>query len=167
MGVTIHYQGRAASAAEVARILSAAVEYAREQGWSSSWRDGGVVLSPHPLSEPIELKFFGTDLSPSYVKTQFAGPDVHVAVAGMFRQLLPCFHELLIDDEGRFWETGSREDLLAALKEVDQLLLAALGERDTSGPYRLPSGRIVDVLTGPAPECVTSLPFRPRQLPGA
>lgn len=50
-----------------------------------------------------------------------------------------------------------------AFDEVEQGLVAALEEPDSSGPYRLPSGRIVDVVTGTPPEGVPRIPFRSRR----
>lgn len=165
MGVTIHYAGKAASADDVGRILSDAADYAREHGWAASVRERGLVLAPHAMCEPLELAFNGTNLAPSWVKTQFAGPDVHVAVVALFRQLAPRFRELIVEDDGQYWETGSVDALVDALDQVDQRLQAALGEPDSTGPYRLRSGRIVDVVTGPPPEGVPRIPFRPRKSP--
>jgi hypothetical protein len=163
MGVTIHYEGKVASAEDVRRILSDAADYAREHGWPASVREHGLVLVPHAMCEPLELTFSGTDLAPSWVKTQFAGPDVHVAVVGLFRRLAPRFRELIVEDDGQYWETGSVDTLVDALDQVDRGLQAALGEPDSTGPYRLPSGRIVDVVTGSPPEGVPLIPFRPRK----
>lgn len=162
MGVTIHYEGKAASSEDVAAILAEAAGYAAEHGWAAVVRANAVVLTPHGACEPLELGFDGTELASSWVKTQFAGPDVHVAVVGLFRRLAPRFQALAVEDDGGYWETEDRESLEDAFDQVERALVAALAEPDSSGPYRLPSGRIVDVVTGAPPEGVPRLPFRPR-----
>lgn len=96
MGVTIHYEGKVSSAEGVGGILSEAAAYAAEHGWAAVAREHGLVLTPHGLCEPLELSFNGTDLAPSWVKTQFAGPDVHTLVVGLFRKLAPRFLELVV-----------------------------------------------------------------------
>lgn len=165
MGVTIHYEGKISSADDVGGILSEAADYARDHGWAAAVREHGVVLAPHSMCEPIELSFYGTDLASSWVKTQFAGPDVHVAVVGLFRRLLPRFRELVVEDDAQYWETGDPDTLRDAFDQVEQGIAAALEEPDSSGPYRLPSGRIVDVVTGPPPEGVPRIPFPSRRSP--
>jgi hypothetical protein len=163
MGVTIHYEGKAPDAESVRGILSAAAAYAAERGWAATAREHGLVLTPRGLCEPLELCFNGTHLAPSWVKTQFAGPDVHIAVVGLFRMLAPRFRDFVVEDDAQYWETGNLESLKDAFDQVEQGLVAALEEPDSSGPYRLPSGRIVDVVTGPPPEGVPRIPFRSRR----
>jgi hypothetical protein len=95
--------------------------------------------------------FEANALVASFVKTQFASADIHVMLIELFRQLEPLFQELCVEDEGGYWETGDRAELLEARRQVDELLSRALAEPYSSGPYRLPSGRIVDVITDPRP----------------
>ena len=163
MGVTIHYEGKASSAEHVGDILAMAAAYATDHGWAASARDHGLVLVPHDLCEPLELSFSDVVLVPSWVKTQFAGPDVHVAVVDLFRRLAPSFCKLQVGDDAQYWESGDLEVLKDAFDQVEEGLAAALQEPDSSGPYRLPSGRIVDVLTGQPPEGFPRIPFRSRR----
>lgn len=156
-GVTIHYEGKVASDAALKGVLDEAVAFARERGWPVAVRSQGVVLQPHTRSEPIELFFQGRALLPSWVKTQFAGLDTHIAIIDLFRPLAPRLQELSVDDEGDYWETRDRKALLTAFQQVDDLLARELRRPGASGPYQLPSGRIVDLVTGPAPRNVRAL----------
>lgn len=157
-GVTIHYEGTAETAAAAKAVIAAAVAFARGRWWPVTTLGDGVVLRPHERSEPIELRFQGRTLRPSWVKTQFAGVATHLAVIDLLRRLVPMLRTLSVEDEGGYWETGDRGVLLDAFQEVDELLARELRKPATSGPYLLPSGRIVDVLTGPAPRELRLLP---------
>ncbi|GAO03125.1 hypothetical protein [Anaeromyxobacter sp. PSR-1] len=159
-GVTLHYEGTARTAAAAKAVLAAAVAFARGRGWPVSAGRNHVVLRPHARSEPIELRFEGRTLQPSSVKTQFAGVETHLAVVELLQRLDAELQSLTVEDDGGYWETGDRQALVAAFDEVDELLARELQKPGTSGPYRLPSGRIVDVIVGPVPREMRPLPVR-------
>jgi len=165
MGVTVYFEGSVPSTGDVGAVLAAASAYGSEHGWPEVRTEHGLRLMPHEHSEPIDLCFDGNRLEPSQVKTQFAGPDVHVKVVGLFRRLSPHFAELDVQDDAQFWDTGDRDLLATAFEQVEEMLVAALGEPNSWGPYRLPSGDIVDVATHPGapPPGVSLIPFRPRR----
>jgi hypothetical protein len=150
VGVTIHYEGTVASDALARRVQGDALRYAREREWPVTVLEHGVVLRPSERCEPLELIFEANALVGSFVKTQFASADIHIMIVELFRQLQPLFQELCVEDEGGYWETGDRAELLEARRQVDELLTLALADPNSSGPHRLPSGRIVDVITDPA-----------------
>lgn len=87
----------------------------------------GVLLNLHDRCESLNLCFnasglitspldvaFSADndyaVSPDnwmFVKTQFAGPKVHVAVVELLRYLKSKYiHDLEVDDETGYWDTG-------------------------------------------------------------
>jgi hypothetical protein len=156
-GVTIHYEGNAATDTAAKAVLDEAAAFARGRGWPVTVRTHGVVLQPHGRSEPIGLFFRGRALLSSWVKTQFAGVETHIAIIDLFRRLAPRLQELSVDDEGGYWETGDRKALLTAFQQVDAMLARELRGPGASGPYQLPSGRIVDIITGPAPRGARAL----------
>ena len=46
------------------------------------------------------------------VKTRFAGPETHVWIVGLLKYIQEHYlPELLVRDEGEFWETGNHEML--------------------------------------------------------
>jgi hypothetical protein len=87
------------------------------------------------LCSPLKLMFndpITNDLMIEviHVKTQFAGPDTHIALLKLLRYLKEkYFAELEVDDEGQYWETQDEKILLSqfakynfALKMVTEAL---------------------------------------------
>ena len=167
-GVTVHYQGKAKDAAAVAKVLAAARSVASDHGWevreasvasASAPRVvagkerayqgplNGIVIYPHPMCEPIYIRF-GTDLfMRDYVKTQFAGPDVHVEVVGLLRKLKPFLADLQVQDEGEYWETGDRAKLATQIATVNAMIESIRKSRPgAKGPVKIGDGRIVDLM---------------------
>ena len=83
-----------------------------------------------------------------FVKTQFAGAAIAIAVIELFRRVEPFFDSLKIEDEGEFWDT-SDESILSAHIGRSAKVLAEMLARDpkSKGPVRLPDGRIVDYMS--------------------
>jgi hypothetical protein len=147
-GVTLHYRGTVRSESDVNAIVSKTVEFAKARSWAFEKRSDGVVVRPHAWCEPVALLFEGRVLSENWVKTQFAGPDVHIGVVDLFRLLEPRFEQLSISDEGEYWETSNRENLLLRMQS-DGLMMIRLQEREpgSTGPYVVANGRVLDVVT--------------------
>ncbi len=102
----------------------------------------GISFEPHPRCESVSLFFnaSGVITSPLHValsasegypaqaqwlsvKTQFAGPDTHVAVVKLLRYLQGRYlHELEVSDEGGYWETGDYGQLAANMNIVDEAI---------------------------------------------
>jgi hypothetical protein len=167
-GITIHYEGHAMSRQAVIEILSVATEYAKQHGWmvkDASAENGtlervineknadyegkvtGVVLHPHAQCEPVYLQF-GEDLfMQDFVKTQFAGANVHILLIELFDALKEKFRNLEITDEGEYWTTRDRDTLERHVSEVNEII-ADMKSKDPTvkGAVTLPSGRIVDIL---------------------
>jgi len=161
-GVTIHYKGTVRSAEGVQRVLSEARSFARVQGWKVEARPNGIVLTAHSLCEPIELLFHGAELESSWVKTQFAPTEIHIAVVNLFRKVAPLFSTLEITDEAAYWDTGDREKLERAIAANAAAQAKLAREQGYTGPYRVKpeaakdkdakmSGRIIDLVLGPPP----------------
>src|SRR5262245_1067510 len=166
-GVTVHYQGKAKDAAAVAKVLAAARSVASEHSWEvreASVTNAsvprvvagkerpyqgpltGVAIYPHPMCEPIYIRF-GTDLfMRDYVKTQFAGPDVHVEVVGLLRKLKPLLADLQVQDEGEYWETGDRAKLATHIATVNAMIESIRKSRPgAKGPVKI-GDRIIDLM---------------------
>ncbi len=98
----------------------------------------GVQITPHPDSEPLVLFFDANGYIRSPItmlmildgtlqpetawvamKTQFAGPDIHVLVVGLLKYLKKRYiANLEVSDESEYWESGDRRKL-----EKDMTLL--------------------------------------------
>ncbi len=167
-GVTVHYEGRATDAAAIKQALVVARSEARRYGWEVKeasvenasvtrviaekerpYRGSltGIVIYPHPMCEPLYIQF-GSDLfMQDFVKTQFAGPDVHVKVVELLRKLRPFFNELRVEDEGEYWDTNDRSKLESHIATVNRMIAEIRRTHpEVKGPIRIPSGRIVDVI---------------------
>lgn len=92
----------------------------------------GITLYPHPECEPIYFCFSasgvmtspvqvalsaadGYPVTPTWisVKTQFAGPNIHVAIIKLLRYLSGKYlHDLEVEDEGGYWATGDYEEMV-------------------------------------------------------
>ena len=167
-GVTIHYEGRAPDPAAVEQVLAAASEEAKRNGWqirddSSSdislkrvvdekdvpYRGSvrGIVLQPRRECEPIHLQFDSNMFMQDFVKTQFAGPEIHMQVARLLQVIQPLLRSLKVEDEGQYWETGSKSTLEGHMAKVNTLMVEMKRSKPgLRGPVTLPSGRIVDLM---------------------
>jgi hypothetical protein len=168
-GVTIHYEGKLAHRDGTAELVETARRVARTNHWrfeishqphvtASRMIDGkpimsngpvdGIVIYPAEWCEPLRLEVDGDGIMSSYVKTQFAGAEVHVQIVKLLRQLEPLFSYLRVTDEGDYWCTGNVTRLRALLDAIDQVF------RDTKAAdpkalvrIRLSEGRIGDALS--------------------
>ena len=167
-GVTIHYEGYAASTSARAQIIGESKLFAEKHGWKvsdASAQHGklervideknrdyqgkitGVVLHPHPKCEPIHIQF-GDDLfMQDFVKTQFAGASTHLDIVALFDAIKPLFRKLNIVDEGEYWETRDRATLEKHIATVNKMIENVKKQKATiQGPVLLSSGRIADVI---------------------
>ena len=166
-GVTLHYEGAAKNQKAITSALATARAEAQRLGWKvadaneasasitrtiddieAPYRGTltGIVIYPHPMCEPLYLQF-GSDLFlQDFVKTQFAGADVHIAIVELLHKLEPYFQTLAVEDEGEFWGTADRTKLLSNLDAVNTMIESIKQSRPgAKGPIKLPNGRILDV----------------------
>lgn len=91
----------------------------------------------------FDASFFMQD----YVKTQFAGADVHIKIVELLRQLKPFLVKLEVEDEGEYWESSDKNKLNAHIKTINDLMTEMKGKTPgLRGPVTLPNGRIVDLM---------------------
>ena len=63
------------------------------------------------------------------VKTQFAGPEIHLWVVGLLNYLKEHYiPDLEVSDEGEYWETGNFDVLKEKMNFLDQKMDAVCGE---------------------------------------
>jgi hypothetical protein len=99
----------------------------------------GIIFKAHPRCEPVTLVFdqngrlcspmiplmaqAGDD--PKYIwigftKTQFAGPDTHIALVRLLKYLEKrYFKKLEVTDEGDYWESGDENHLRSLFIQLD------------------------------------------------
>jgi len=174
-GITIHFQGRAADAQAVERVVENSCERARANGWSCERVAGddirrvdgitarklvelektndlagstGVVIRPHEMSEPLYLVFSRSGQMNNFVKTQFAGPDIHVKVVELLEAIRPLLVSLEFEDEGGYALTKDRAKLVKEFDGVDAAMAKIKREHpEATGPIKRPDGRILDLVS--------------------
>jgi hypothetical protein len=107
----------------------------------------GVVLWPSQNCEPLYVQFDSSFFMQDFVKTQFAGTNVHIQVVELLQQLKPFLASLEVEDEGEYWETADKQRLEEHIEKVNSLIREMKGKTSgLKGPVTLPSGRIVDLM---------------------
>ena len=145
-GVTIHFSGKVANASNVKQVLGAAQGYATARKWKVDTIHGGIKIYPHEWCEPIKLTFRGNILTEDFVKTQFAGPEIHKEVIGLFRVIKPMMARLSVEDEGEYWETNDFKKLKANIDKCNEVMKKHKADNPRlRGPNKLSNGLIVDL----------------------
>jgi hypothetical protein len=157
MGVTIHYRGRLADLSRIKDFEDRLVDFAREMGGQARiWRSRadldpgrmvrGVILNLAPGQDSTSLLLSPegwliglTDIEDAeegrlteppwcFVKTQFGSVEGHVALVEMFTALKREFLlDLEVSDEGGYWETRDRAELIRKLELINRAI-GALAE---------------------------------------
>ena len=151
MGVTIRITGTLRDQWAVVDAVKLAEEFAEWKDWSVDQyvqEDGqhhGIVLLPHETCDPVRLIFDSELKIDTEINTQFAGPDVHIAIVDLLRSLDEQFDQLSVSDDGGYWEQQDREQLESVIDET-QVIIDALHVDDPGGQMmvRREDGRIVD-----------------------
>ncbi|SCY44375.1 hypothetical protein [Desulfoluna spongiiphila] len=167
-GVTIHFEGTAKSQNSVTQILTEASKFSQKNNWvirdasatetilervineqnvDYKGKVTGVVIDISENCEPIYIQF-GEDLfMQDYVKTQFAGAGVHIQIIKLFESIRPHFQELVIFDEGEYWETRDTAILEGHISKINSMIEGIKKDNPKAqGPLRTVSGRIIDII---------------------
>lgn len=169
-GVTIHFEGQLEDAGSVGDVTRVACEAAKARAWTCTAITGpddplvdgitrdflakasgrpasGVVIQPPGMSEPLFLVFDERGRVANFIKTQFAGPEVHIGVVELLDAVKPHFARLDVEDEGRFWETRDRalleEDMASVRAQIEGIKAT---RPDVDGPVKTAGGRILDLV---------------------
>jgi hypothetical protein len=173
-GITIHYEGRADGASSIEKMAAAVCEKASQFGWACKSISGrqigesdqitakfvseleggpdlgnarGIVVYPHPMCEPLYLVAGPSGRMKNFVKTQFAGAEVHVKVVEILEVAKANLVSLQLEDESGFADSKDRKKLESELEGV-HLMMAKI-QRENSGvrgPVKRPDGRILDLV---------------------
>ena len=88
-------------------------------------------LSNGKMSSVTHLKFFGNSQNKEYqqylymlsVKTQYAGAEIHKLIIHLLKYLEGKYlHNLVVHDEGYYWETGDEMLLVETFKKYTDLI---------------------------------------------
>jgi hypothetical protein len=145
MGLTFHYTGRISEDALIDKMTAEVEDISRSLGWKYDIIDDdklkGILLSPENC-DPLSLTFAPNGRLCSIVsvmvnepddpfyyyaftKTQFAGPDTHIALLKLLHYLSnKYFSEIEVNDEGLYWGTWDEKILLEQFTKYNSALNA-------------------------------------------
>jgi hypothetical protein len=152
MGLSVHYSGTIRSMTLVNHLIDETADICESMYWNyriitEPGDEGlnGIVFSPENC-EPVFLTFlpngrmcspinlmnknfytlngFDPDLTyTTSTKTQFAGPDTHIALLKLLRYLKEkYFGNFELDDEGYYWGTNDEKILSQRFDEYNQAI---------------------------------------------
>lgn len=143
MGVTIHFSGRLKDSKSYPLFIGELQDYAETRDWP--WTEiskshttltriqdeelhnytgpsFGIQISPHPDAEPLCFEFDENYFVQGFIKTQFAGVDTHIAVVDLLLYVMPFFEELVVGDEGEYWETRDGSITASHFQKINDAL---------------------------------------------
>ena len=154
MGVTIHYAGKLCDLGRLPRMVEIARQHSKANGWDfeivppRQSGPSGFVIRPHPDCEPLEIEFGKGNRFSNWVKTQFAGPEIHIQIIRFLREIKPVLGRLGVRDEGEFWKTESEETLESHMNQVNEIISRYRAENPSiQVKVKEPGGRIMDLIS--------------------
>jgi len=167
MGVTIHFEGRLKTVNDLDKVINLGLEFAKrkssdvikldstdkllrrvkdDKDWDYQGEVKGIQFQPHENSDPLVLEFDKDFYIQEYCKTQFAGISTHIEVVQFLREIEPHFENLVIVDEGEFWETNDIKVLEQKFEDFFNAFEKAIEENPKlKGPFKV-QGRIIDLM---------------------
>lgn len=152
MGITIHYQGKINELSLIDNFIDELIDISNELEWKNHIIDDkelnikGIVISPPPESEPLSFLFDKTsgiikdriilafdDMGDdhyeyNHTKTQFAPIHVHITIIKLLKYLKNKYlSDLIVTDEGDYWETENAELLQSKFDFLDEITNAVTG----------------------------------------
>jgi len=147
MGLSIHYSGTIKNYYLIDELMDEAEDISSNLGWKSQLVNDenakGIIISPQNC-EPLWLTFQTNGqlcgplffmaknekadidwglIHTAHTKTQFAGPEVHIALVKLLKFLSnKYFKEINVSDEGMFWETGDEKILSDQFEKYNSML---------------------------------------------
>jgi hypothetical protein len=168
MGVTIHFEGQLSSSGNFDKLITVAKNFAEhnhweyfmfkenhkllervkdEKDWNYEGPTKGLQLQLDLNCDPLILEFDENLYVQEFCKTQFADTSVHIFVIDLLRQIEPYFDNLIVEDEGEYWETSDVNLLQRHIDNCNRVSEEMKNENPKmSGPFRLKNGRIIDLM---------------------
>jgi hypothetical protein len=168
MGITIHYHGRLGQKVRPKEAYILASLISKEKGWEitglaetegaallehpdgESAYDGKLntfAITPHEHCERLTFQITEDGYFKNWCKTQFAPLEIHMGIVDLFSQLKIKFGELVIQDEGAYWET---RDAKVLEERIVKCFMEMQNSKDEDpelyGPVKSPDGRITDLV---------------------
>lgn len=168
MGITIHFRGRLGQKVKPKDFYLLAGLVAKEKGWQTSdmyESDGPAMLQhpeedipytgklttfiiePHEHCDPLTFQITAEGYFRNWCKTQFAPFEIHMGIVDLFQQVRIKFGELVIQDQGGYWELRDPKVLEErVIKCYEEMEKAKEEDPDYYGPIKNKNGRIIDLV---------------------
>jgi hypothetical protein len=168
MGVTIHYRGRVNPQLKVKEFYIYAGLICKEKQWKITdliESDGKTSLmnqeeeipyegklytfaiEMHEHCEPLFFQITKDGYFKNWCKTQFAPLEIHMGVVDFFEQSRKKLSELVIQDEGGYWESRNAEALEECVTKCFLEMKKSMDEDPSYyGPVKSEDGRITDLV---------------------
>ncbi|HKP94856.1 MAG TPA: hypothetical protein VJ385_03765 [Fibrobacteria bacterium] len=168
MGITIHYHGRVNPKLKVKEFYIYAALICKEKKWAVTdlvETEGAQLLDhpeeaipyngklstftirPHEHCEPLLFQITQEGYFKNWCKSQFAPLEVHMGIVDMFDQVKIKLSELVIQDEGGYWESRNAEALEERIvKCFMEIQNSKEEDPDYYGPVKSEDGRITDLM---------------------
>lgn len=117
-------------------------------------KKGGITASPVTLPDNVlGTSFLEQGRLYNWTKTQFAGPDVHIAICELLRHVKERYApDLEVTDDGGYFHDRDRENLEAQLGHVDRMIGLTAAAFESAGGTTTSLGdlleRVNDELSG-------------------
>ncbi len=145
MSIAIGFEVAEPTAESLARVREHLSSAARSRGWAIESRpDDGLVIRPSDLCEPIRIPSTVGSALVVAVKTQLAGPALHLELRELFNSLCPLAPGLQVVDDV---EGCSGSDLAIAFRDGHQLVFERARQLGGKAFVWLPNGSLADVVT--------------------
>lgn len=168
MGITIRYRGQLKPKEAVRNVYIMAKLAAQEKKWAITDFYAGegtlnfekqwdrkeyhgpiqsFTIQPHEHCEPVCFRFTADGYFEERCKTQFAPLEVHIGIVAILDAIKSRLSQLIVEDEGHFWETRKKENLEKNIVRCFEEIIAEK-ERDPElyGPVKDEEGRITDLV---------------------
>jgi len=168
MGVTIHFEGQLKTPKDFDKVVKISKNFAEsnnmdylifeesekilervrdEKDWDYHGLTKGIKIQPHVDSDPLWIEFDKDYYIQEYCKTQFVDINVHIKIIELLRLIEPYFIDLIVNDEGEYWDTLDSKHLQELFDDCFNAIEQAKKENSKlSGPYRITGDRIVDLM---------------------
>jgi len=167
MGVTIHFEGKLKQTNSTKKVIDIVKKFAEqnnmaysefseenvllkrvkdEEDWDYYSSTTGIEIQPHENTDPLRFEFDENGYIQDYCKTQFADIEIHVKIIKLLKQIEPFFDNLIVIDEGEYWDTNDIELLDKLIEDCFVAIENAKQENPKlRGPYRV-NTRIIDLM---------------------
>src|SRR5687768_9627818 len=111
MGITIHYRGKVSPKVKLKEFFAYSKVLSDERKWKIEGQEDEFHILPHDNCELLNFRIAGDGTFQDTCKTQFAPIETHIQIVDFLTSLKLKLSELVVRDEGEYWELRKKERL--------------------------------------------------------